>query len=257
MSKAFDDVQISRAIMDSYHEFYKDCLQSDVLIAGAGPSGLLASYLLAKAGKSVVVVEKKLAPGGGVWGGGMTMSKAVIQEEVLPLLDELEIAHVPYEGPLHVVDTCELASGLCYRAIQAGAKVVNLNTIEDVCLEKGRVTGLVVNKTLISGVLHVDPIVIKAKEIIDGTGHDALCVQLLRQRGLLGDIQPEKPFGEAPMDAHAGELFVVENTGNVCPGLWVMGMSVCATYRGPRMGPIFGGMLLSANKVVEEILPHL
>ncbi|HPB32736.1 MAG TPA: ribose 1,5-bisphosphate isomerase, partial [Candidatus Sumerlaeota bacterium] len=32
-------------------------------------------------------------------------------------------------------------------------------------------------------------------------------------------------------------------------GLFVSGMSVCAAFGGPRMGPIFGGMLLSGKKV--------
>jgi thiamine thiazole synthase len=30
-------------------------------------------------------------------------------------------------------------------------------------------------------------------------------------------------------------------------------MSVCAVLGGPRMGPIFGGMLLSGKKVADEI----
>ena len=55
------------------------------------------------------------------------------------------------------------------------------------------------------------------------------------------------------MNAVAGEKFVVERVAEVYPGLWVSGMSVCATFGGPRMGPIFGGMLLSGKKVAEEI----
>jgi thiamine thiazole synthase len=47
----------------------------------------------------------------------------------------------------------------------------------------------------------------------------------------------------------SGEAFVVEKTGEVSPGLWIAGMSVCATLGGPRMGPIFGGMLLSGKRV--------
>ena len=55
------------------------------------------------------------------------------------------------------------------------------------------------------------------------------------------------------MDATSGEAFVVENVAQVFPGLWVSGMSVCATLGGPRMGPIFGGMLLSGKRVAELI----
>ena len=56
------------------------------------------------------------------------------------------------------------------------------------------------------------------------------------------------------MYAAAGESFVVERVAEVYPGLWVTGMSVCTTFGGPRMGPIFGGMLLSGKRVAEMIL---
>jgi len=34
-------------------------------------------------------------------------------------------------------------------------------------------------------------------------------------------------------------------------------MSVCSAYGGPRMGPIFGGMLLSGKKAAEMICEKL
>jgi len=60
-----------------------------------------------------------------------------------------------------------------------------------------------------------------------------------------------------PMWAPEGEKAVVEATGQVCPGLYVAGMAVATLYGLPRMGPIFGGMLLSGKKVAEEIIKDL
>jgi len=50
---------------------------------------------------------------------------------------------------------------------------------------------------------------------------------------------------------------VVENTSECFPGLWTAGMSVCASHGGPRMGPIFGGMLLSGRTVAAQVIRTL
>ena len=83
------EVEISRTIIQTYHQRLLDCLTSDVAIAGAGPSGLVAAYCLAKAGLKVTILEKRLSPGGGIWGGGMGMNIAVVQEEAVSVLSEM------------------------------------------------------------------------------------------------------------------------------------------------------------------------
>jgi thiazole biosynthesis enzyme len=252
-----DEVEISRAILGSYHENLLDRVASDVIIVGAGPSGLVAAYFLAKAGTKVTVVEKRLSPGGGTWGGGMAMNVAVVQDEAVPLLEELEIRYQSKSGGLHTVDSVELAAGLCWTALRAGAAVLNLVDVEDLSVHAGRVTGVVVNRTMISGVLPVDPITFSARATLDATGHEAVLVECLRKRNLLSELDEGSVATEGPMDATAGEQFVVERVAQVYPGLWISGMSVCATLGGPRMGPIFGGMLLSGQRVAREILLEL
>ncbi len=85
----------------------------------------------------------------------------------------------------------------------------------------------------------------EADVVVDATGHDAAVAEKLASRGLI------ELAGMGPMDADAAEDAIVENTGEIYPGLIVCGMSV-STVRGlPRMGPTFGGMLLSGLRAAE------
>ncbi len=253
----FNESQISRAILTAYHAKLTDRIDNDVVIVGAGPAGLTAALHLTKRGFQVTVIEKRLAPGGGIWGGAMGLNEVVVQEEAVPVLEEVGVRHDRrYEG-LCVVDAVELAAALALKATQAGAVVLNLLTAEDVAVHKGRVCGVVVNRTMISGALPVDPMTLTAKAVVDATGHEAVVVETLRKRGLVSEKVISRSFAEGPMDAFSGEAFVVERVAEVYPGLWVAGMSVCTTFAGPRMGPIFGGMLLSGARVAARVAETL
>ena len=63
------EVEISRAILNAYHQKISGCIVSDVIIVGAGPAGMTAAFYLAQEGLKVTLLEKRLAPGGGIWGG--------------------------------------------------------------------------------------------------------------------------------------------------------------------------------------------
>ena len=249
---SFNESKISHAIMTRYYEKLSSRIDNDVLIIGGGPAGLMAAYCLARVGRKVTICERNLAPGGGIWGGGMGMNEVAFQPEAFEILDELGIRHRPCTDGVHTVDAVELAATLCTRALQAGAEMFNLVTLEDVCVHKDRVAGVVVNRTGISGRYHVDPLTFSAHAVLDATGHESFVVNCLRRRGYFKGTPIETSL-EGPMDAAAGEEFVVGRTGEVYPGLWVAGMSVCAAYGGPRMGPIFGGMLLSGQRVAQQI----
>jgi thiamine thiazole synthase len=67
-------------------------------------------------------------------------------------------------------------------------------------------------------------------------------------------------MGEKSMWAEVAERKVMENTKEVYPGLIVAGMAANAVCGTPRMGAIFGGMLLSGKRAAEvalEILQQL
>ena len=238
-----DETQISKAILEAYHWKLADRISSDVIIVGAGPSGMTAGIYLARAGLKVTILEKRLSPGGGIWGGAIGMNEAVVQDEAISILEDLDISYKPAAAGLFTVDTVELAAGICLQARKAGAVIFNLMTAEDVRIQSGRVTGVVVNRTTIGETLPVDPITFSARAVLDATGHQAVVADVLHRRGLLA----MSSSGEGPMDAASGEVFVVEKVAEVYPGLWVCGMSACALLGGPRMGPIFGGMLRSGR----------
>ena len=84
---------VSSGIIDSYFEKLKSNLSVDVAIVGGGPSGIVAAYFLAKAGKKVALFDRKLAPGGGMWGGAMMFNDIVVQEEAMPIVRELGVSY--------------------------------------------------------------------------------------------------------------------------------------------------------------------
>lgn len=102
--------------------------------------------------------------------------------------------------------------------------------------------------------IHVDPLGVKSRAVVDATGHDAEILTIVsRKLPELGLVVQ----GEKSMWASEAERLTVEKTGRVCPGLYAAGMAVAALHQTPRMGPIFGGMLLSGRRVAEVIVEDL
>ncbi len=182
---SINDIAVSRAIVETYNAKLLDALDVDVLIAGAGPSGMVAAAILAEQGFKVSIIEKRLSIGGGIWGGGLMMPIVVIQPEARHVLDKFGIRYQSTADGLLTVEATELACALCVGAVRAGAHLLTLMNIEDVRVQKDRVTGLVVNRTHFGAVpLPVDPITLGAKVVIDQTGHDMVVAAALQKRGL-------------------------------------------------------------------------
>jgi thiamine thiazole synthase len=258
-----DERIITEAILTRYFEKFKNCLDLDVAIVGGGPSGLMAAYRLAGQGFKVALFERKLSLGGGMWGGGMTFNFIVVQEESRHLLEELGLTLEPYGDGYYTVDAVTATTTLASKACLAGTQVFNCQSVEDVVLREDnggkRVTGLVVNSTPVEMAgLHVDPLVIHCRYVIEATGH---AVEVLKTLVRKNDIRLNTPSGgiegEQSMWAEVAETTTPQNTREIFPGVYVAGMAANASYGSYRMGPIFGGMLLSGDKVAAEIAARL
>lgn len=254
-----DEIIITEAIIETFTKKFRDYLSSDVAIAGGGPAGLIAAYYLAKAKKKVALFERKLSVGGGMWGGGMMFNSIVVCSEGKKILDEFGIRNKEYKKGYYVADAIEAVTTLASQAVKAGAQVFNLMSVEDVEMRKDRVTGLVLNWSSVElAKLHVDPMTVRAKFIVDTTGHDCEVAKIIQRK--LGTKLKTKTggiVGEEPMWAEVGEKAIVKNTKEFYPGAYVAGMAANAVFGGPRMGPIFGGMLLSGKKVAQLIIKRL
>ena len=255
---SIEETTVTEAIIRTYTERFLECLELDVAIVGGGPAGLVASRVLAENGAKTALFERKLSVGGGMWGGGIGFNVIVVQQAAKRLLDEYEIHTEKFHDQYYTADSIESVSKLVAGAKNAGAEIFNLLSVEDVVAKKGKVCGLVLNRSPIEmAQLHVDPITIGCQFVIDATGHPCEVARVIERK--VGPLKTKSKgvVGERSMWAEDGERFVVEQADEIFPNVYVAGMAVGAVYGGPRMGPIFGGMLLSGERVAHLILKRL
>lgn len=186
-------------------------------------------------------------------------NQVVVQQESKRILDQLGIRTERYEKGYYLADSIEAVSTLCSQATKAGARIFNLMTVEDVMIRDEKVTGVVINWSAVGlAKLHVDPMAVKSKFVVDATGHESEVAKIIeRKLGLRLDTETGGVMGEKPMWADVGERTILDNTKEIFPGVYVAGMAANAVFGGPRMGPIFGGMLLSGEKVARLLIGRL
>jgi len=247
---------VTRAIISQFAKDMDGFADTDVIVIGGGPSGLMAARDLALKKVRVLVVERNNYLGGGFWIGGFLMNTITVRAPAQKVLDELEVKYKMYEKGLYMTPGPLACSKLIASACEAGVSILNMAKFDDVVLrEKNRVAGAVINWTPVDAlprqITCVDPVALESKLVIDSTGHDAMVVKKLEERGLI------KIPGFGAMWIEKSEDAVVEHTGFCHPGLIVTGMAVSTTFGLPRMGPTFGSMLLSGRKGAKVAYEYL
>jgi len=248
---------VSSVIINSYFKKLEGSLDADVAVVGGGPSGLLAAALVAEKGYSVNLYERNTAPGGGMWGGAMMFNSILIEESAASIAEESGINLTDSGASNCVADSVQATAALINRACCSGVRIFNCITVEDLTFNNSEeVSGVVINwSPVLQKGMMIDPLMTMATAVLDATGHPAeIATRLAGKNGVKLLTKSSGVPGERSLNVELGERNTVEYTGEIYPGLFVSGMSACAAGGGYRMGPIFGGMLLSGSKVAAEII---
>ncbi|KAI0247132.1 Thi4 family-domain-containing protein [Lactifluus subvellereus] len=254
------EAQVSRAMIKRYFDMMYERAVSDVVIVGAGSAGLSCAYHLAKTRPDlkITILEANVAPGGGAWLGGQLMTPMVVRKPADRFLTELDVPFEDEDNFVVVKHAALFTSTILSKVLRMPNVIMfNATAVEDLVVHGRRVAGVVTNWTLVAqnhdSQSCMDPNTITAPVIVSATGHDgpmgAFCAKRLVSAGL-----HERLGGMRGLDMKEAEENIVMGTREVVPGLVMAGMELSEYDGVNRMGPTFGGMMVSGIKAAQEAI---
>lgn len=251
MQEKFLELETSGKINDELMGWLKDYTVCDVIIAGAGPAGLMAAFELAKLDLKILVIDRNNYIGGRLWVNNIFTRSSLFKEPLREILDELK---APYKK--NALGFC-FAKGLntCSKLISLlhdkNVRILNMARFDGLIYIDEEVRGVEINysqqltmqeKTEVSS-----GAALKCHMVVDATGVDAHVYQVFKGK----NIMDPRTFDQT--DNPDSEELLVEKTGRVYPGLAAAGMAVATIYGIPQRGLTLGSILLSGKRAAEDV----
>jgi len=229
----------------------KKYASSDVIIIGAGPSGLMAALDLARLNLKTLVIERSIHVGGRLWASDFLINASDSAPQFKEILDELGIPYKKGKSGLFVNAGPNIAAKFILAACEAGVRILTQGEFKDLIYSQGKIAGVQMEwnpqLSLEDQAYASASVLLKSEVVIDASGHSACVCQNLIKKGVID----QKKYSQ--INIRTAESVLLDKTGLIYPGVACTGMAVSAIYGIPQAGLTLCSLLVSGRKVAQEV----